>query len=111
MKKGIIKNIALNLMAPGFAQYSLGQYIRGTIYFASAIAGVLWVVVVFGNEVKTIWNNALNGGDMTMSWHPFITPLLLTLGAWMVSFLDLFIFNAATNKKPPPLPGDRRKSE
>ncbi|MCK5844327.1 MAG: hypothetical protein KAG97_06440 [Victivallales bacterium] len=106
MKKGMTKYIVLNLMAPGIGQLALRKFIRGTLQFAVAIFAMLWLVVVFGNEIRTIWSNAVDdGGDITMHWCHFIAPLVLLTGIWIFSFIDLLLFcKPPKPPEPPSLP-------
>ena len=105
----MIKYIILNLMAPGIGQMALKKYIRGVMQFAAAIFAMIWLVVVFGDEVKRCWNNAVNGGDMMMHWRPFLYPMLLLTVTWILSFADLLLFCKPPKRKaPPPLPPTNR---
>ena len=111
MKKNMAKYIVLNLMAPGFGQFAMKKYIRGIIQIAAVTASIIWIVVVFGNEIKTLWDHAANGGEMAMHLKPFIAPIVSFILIWVLSFVDLLFFCTPPEPKPPPLPegrGDQR---
>jgi L-cystine uptake protein TcyP (sodium:dicarboxylate symporter family) len=110
MKKGMTKYIILNLMAPGIGQLALKKIVRGTLQFSASVFAVLWLVVVFGNEVRTIWDHAVNGGDITMHWRRFLYPTLLLTLTWILSFIDLLLFCSPPEREPPPLPSERSHS-
>lgn len=103
------KYIILNLMAPGIGQMALKKYIRGVLQFVAAIFAILWLVVVFANEITRCWRNAVNGGDMVLHFWPFVYPILLLTVTWILSFVDLLLFCKPPKRKaPPPLPPNHR---
>lgn len=98
------KYIVLNLMAPGFGQLAMKKYFRGGIQFLAVIAGIIWLVVVFGTEMVALYDHAANGGDIAMRWNLFIAPSAFIVLVWVLSFVDLIFFCAPPEPKPPPLP-------
>ena len=104
MKKNMMKYIVLNLMAPGFGQFAMKKYIRGIIQILAVTALIIWMVVIFGNEMKQLWANAENGGEIVMHWKLFIAPIVSIVLIWILSFIDLLFFCTPPEPKPPPLP-------
>lgn len=104
MKKNMTKYIVLNLMAPGFGHFAMKKYLRGAIHLIATTAGIIWLVVVFGDEVKMLWAHASNGGDIAIHWKPFIAPSVFIVLVWFFSFVDLIFFCKPPEVKPPPLP-------
>ena len=94
-----IKNLALNLIAPGIGQFGAGRWLRGSIMVLSGIACTLWFTWEAVYPLYLNMQNALNDQNVDFRLFNFAN-LMLSLGLlvliWAVSYADLLLIK---NKK------------
>jgi hypothetical protein len=94
-----IKNLALNLIAPGAGQFGAGRWIRGSIMISTGIAAFLWFAWEVLYPLFRIMRNVLNDQNMDFNLYNY-KNLMLSLGLlgliWIVSYADLLLVK---NKK------------
>lgn len=94
-----IKNLALNLIAPGLGQFGAGRWIRGSIMLSTGIAGTLWFMWEALYPLYQNMQNALNDRDIDIKlfkYENLILSLGLLLLIWAISYADLLLIK---NKK------------
>ncbi|MFA6293024.1 MAG: hypothetical protein WC637_14650 [Victivallales bacterium] len=94
-----VKNLALNLIAPGIGQFGAGRWIRGLAMLSSGTASALWFSWEALYPLYLNMQNTLNDQDVEFKLFNF-TNLMLSLGLliliWAISYADLFLIK---NKK------------
>jgi hypothetical protein len=94
-----IKNLALNLIAPGMGQFGAGRRIRGSIMLSTGMSCFLWFTWEALSPLYLIMQNALN--DQNIDFRLFnyenltVSAGLLVL-IWAISYTDLLLIR---NKK------------
>jgi hypothetical protein len=97
-----IKNLALNLIAPGLGQFGARRWIRGSVMVSIGIASTLWFTWEAVYPLYLNMQNALN--DQNVDFRLFnYTNLTLSLGLlffiWALSYADLFLIGNGNGKK------------
>jgi len=95
-----IKNLALNLIAPGIGQLGAGRWIRGSVMASAGIACFLWFAwEALYPSLYLNMQNALNDRDVDLKLFNY-KNLMLSFGLlvliWAISYVDLFLIK---NKK------------
>ena len=102
-----IKNLALNLIAPGIGQFGAGRWMRGSIMASAGMACFLWFNWEVLHPLYLIIQNALNDQEIDFrlfNYKKLVISLSLLFFIWAISYADLFLIK---NKKINP---DKRKS-
>lgn len=97
--KDKIKNLALNLVAPGIGQFGAGRWIRGSIMLTTGIACTLWFIWEVVYPLYQNMQNALNDRDVDFrlfNYKNMIISIGLLVLIWAVSYADLIMLK---NKK------------
>jgi hypothetical protein len=94
-----IKNLSLNLIAPGIGQFGAGRWIRGLIMVSSGIVFTIWFTWEAVYPLYLNMQNALN--DQKVDFRLFnYGNLILSTGflvlIWAISYADLLLIE---NKK------------
>jgi hypothetical protein len=97
----IVKNLALNLIAPGIGQFGAGRWIRGSIMVSTAIACTLWFTWEAVYPLYLNMQNALNDQNVEFKLFNF-AYLMLSLGLliliWAISYADLLLIKDKKEK-------------
>lgn len=97
-----IKNLALNLIAPGIGQFGTGRWIRGSIMLSTGIASTLWFTWEAIYPLYLNMRNALDDQNVDFRLFNF-KNMMFSLGylvlIWAVSYADLFFFSDKKRKE------------
>ncbi len=89
-----IKNLSLNLIAPGIGQFGAGRWIRGSVMASTGMACFLWFNWEVLYPLYLIMKNALNDQDVDFrlfNYKNLVISLGLLLLIWAISYADLFL--------------------
>jgi hypothetical protein len=97
-----IKNLALNLVAPGIGQFGARRWIRGSIMLLTGTACTLCFTWEALYPLYLNMQNALNDQNVDFKLFNY-GNIALSLGLlvliWAVSYADLFLIENGTEKK------------
>lgn len=99
--KDKIRNLALNLIAPGIGQFGAGRWIRGSILFITGISCFLWFSWEALYPLFRIMRDAFNDQELEFKLFNFAN-IFLSLGVlvliWAVSYADLLVLRDKKEK-------------